>query len=254
MEDREALQRTLARAHRVLTILEEQAAGFDKLHIPVDLQVDLEEKQKEVASLQARLAQLEDHRPASLSNHLDPRPAIFVGRKGELTRCLTALTPDERGWGVVIDGIGGIGKTALALEVAHIARERAWFDAYLFASAKTTWLTAEGVRQETLALSSLDAFIREFARQLGKGDIVQTADAIERRRALLDALRGRCTLLIWDNLETLIAPERDAIAEFLRRLPAPNKSIVTSRHRIGESAVTVRLDHLLEREAFELMD
>ncbi len=51
------------------------------------------------------------------------------------------------------DGIGGMGKTALALEVAHLARKQALFDAYLFVSAKTTWLSAEGVRDETLAPS-----------------------------------------------------------------------------------------------------
>jgi hypothetical protein len=43
------------------------------------------------------------------------------------------------------------------------------------------------------------------------------------------------------------------IAEFLRKLPMPNKAIVTSRHRVGESAFTLRLDHLLEAEAFALM-
>jgi hypothetical protein len=146
-----------------------------------------------------------------------------------------------------------MGKTALALEVAHCARQQALFDAYLFASAKTTWLSPEGVRQETLALSSLDAFCREFARLLGQDDIVQISDATERRRALLDALRGRRALLIWDNLETLTADEREQIAEFLRKLPTPNKAIITSRRRTGESALTIRLDKLSFPEAADLM-
>ena len=59
--------------------------------------------------------------------------------------------------------------------------------------------------------------------------------------------------MIWDNLETLNAEERDMIAEFLRKLPTPNKAIITSRRRTGESAVTIRLDRLLEAEALELM-
>ncbi|RCJ23867.1 NB-ARC domain-containing protein [Nostoc minutum NIES-26] len=75
----------------------------------------------------------------------------------------------------------------------------------------------------------------------------------KRRRALLDALRGRRTLLIWDNLETLNAEEREMIAEFLRKLPTPNKAIITSRRRTGESALTIRLDRLSESEALELM-
>ncbi|MDF5739508.1 MULTISPECIES: tetratricopeptide repeat protein [unclassified Nostoc] len=252
MDNQEALQRTLTRARRALQILEEEKASYG-IRIPVDLQIELEEKQKEVTSLEARLSLLQGQRPASLPDNLPRYNDVFVGRKEEIARCLDALSPEERGWGVAIDGIGGMGKTALALEVAHSARKQALFDAYLFVSAKTTWLSAEGVREETLAQSSLDSFCREFAKGLGQTDIVKMTDATERRRALLDALRGRRTLLIWDNLETLNAEERDMIAEFVRKLPTPNKAIITSRRRTGESALTIRLDRLLEAEALELM-
>ncbi|MEH2392397.1 MAG: tetratricopeptide repeat protein [Nostoc sp.] len=252
MDNQEALQRTLNRARRALQILEEEKAGYG-IRVPVDLQIELEEKQKEVTSLEARLSLLEGQRPESVPDNLPRYNDVFVGRKQEIARCLEALSPEERGWGVAIDGIGGMGKTVLALEVAHFAREQALFDAYLFVSAKTTWLSTEGVRPETLALSSLDSFCREFAKGLGQTDIVKMTDATERRRALLDALRGRRTLLIWDNLETLNAEERNMIAEFLRKLPTLNKAIITSRRRTGESALTIRLDRLLEAEALELM-
>ncbi|QHG17482.1 tetratricopeptide repeat protein [Nostoc sp. ATCC 53789] len=252
MDNQEALERTLNRARRALQIIEEEKASYG-IRIPPDLVIELEEKQKEVTSLEARLSQLQGQRPASVPDNLPRYNDVFVGRKQEIARCLEALSPEERGWGVTVDGIGGMGKTVLALEVAHLARKQALFDAYLFVSAKTTWLSTEGVRQETLALSSLDSFCREFAKGLGQTDIVKMTDATERRRALLDALRGRRTLLIWDNLETLNAEERDIIAEFLRKLPTPNKAIITSRRRTGESAVTIRLDRLLETEALELM-
>jgi tetratricopeptide (TPR) repeat protein len=254
MDDREPLQQTLTMARAVLAVLEQQAAGFGALHIPAHLKIELEEKRKEVASLEARLSQLEGRRPATLPDNLPRRPEIFVGREEEVRRCLGALSPDERGWGVTIDGIGGIGKTALALEVAHQAKEQAGFDAYLFASAKTSRLTADGVRAETLALTPLDAFIREFALGLGERGVAEIPDATERRRALLEALRGRRALLIWDNLETLTKDERDGISEFLRRLPGVNKAIITSRRRTGESALTLRLDRLSEEAAFGLMD
>lgn len=253
MDDRANLENILTTARMVLMVLEQQAAGYSNLTIPAHLQVQLEEKRQEVASLEARLSQLQGKRSATLPDNLPRYTDVFVGRKQEIARCLEALSPDDRGWGVTIDGIGGMGKTALALEVAHLARQQALFDAYLFASAKTTWLSAEGVRQETLTLSSLDSFCREFAKGLGLTDIVQMTDATARRRALLDALRGRRALLIWDNLETLNTEERQMIAEFLRKLPTPNKAIITSRRRTGESALTIRLDRLSEAEAVELM-
>lgn len=53
--DRVALQRSLTMARRALSILEEQAAGFGKLHTPAHLQIELEEKRREVAELEARL-------------------------------------------------------------------------------------------------------------------------------------------------------------------------------------------------------
>ncbi|MBG1242049.1 tetratricopeptide repeat protein [Nostoc sp. NZL] len=253
MEDQTNLEQMLSTARMILTVLEQQAAGYTNLTIPAHLKVQLDEKRQEVTSLEARLSQLQGKRSENLPDNLPRYNDVFVGRKQEIARCLDALSPEERGWGVTIDGIGGMGKTALALEVAHLARKQALFDAYLFVSAKTTRLSTEGVRQETLALSSLDSFCREFAKELKQTDIVKMTDATERRRALLDALRGRRTLLIWDNLETLNAEERDMIAEFLRKLPTPNKAIITSRRRTGESAVTIRLDRLLEAEALELM-
>ena len=50
MDDQEALQRSLNRARRALQILEEEKAGYG-IRVPVDLQIELEEKQKEVTSL-----------------------------------------------------------------------------------------------------------------------------------------------------------------------------------------------------------
>lgn len=252
MNEIESLQRTLKRAKRALQILEEEKAGYG-IRVPVDLQIEFEEKQNEVASLEARLAQWQGGSTDKVSDNLPRYSTVFVGRKDEIARCLDALTPGDRGWGVIIDGIGGMGKTSLALEVANEAKEQAMFDAYLFASAKTSWLSPDGVREETLALSSLDAFCREFARILGERDIVGISDATERRRALLDALRGRKALLIWDNLETLTAEERDRIAEFLRKLPTPNKAMITSRYRTGESAARIQLGKLSFEDAIDLM-
>jgi len=252
MTHRAELESRLDLAKKVLTVLETQAAGHTILTIPAHLQVDLDEKRQEVASLEARLAQLQDN-AAAVPDNLPRYSTVFVGRKAEIATCLAALAPEERGWGVAIDGIGGIGKTSLALEVAHRTRQQARFDAYLFVSAKTTWLSPDGVRQETLAQSSLDAFCREFARLLGEDTVTHIPDATARRRALLDSLRGRRTLSIWDNLETLTAEERDLIAEFLLQLPAPNKAIITSRRRTGESALTLRLDRLSAAESLELM-
>ncbi|NER21545.1 MAG: hypothetical protein F6J96_12740 [Symploca sp. SIO1C2] len=55
MTDQEVVTPALAMARRTLAILEEQAAGFGKLQIPTHLTIELEEKRREVAELEARL-------------------------------------------------------------------------------------------------------------------------------------------------------------------------------------------------------
>ena len=46
----------LENARRALAILERQAAGFTSLSLPVPLQIELEDKRREVADLEARLS------------------------------------------------------------------------------------------------------------------------------------------------------------------------------------------------------
>jgi nucleoside phosphorylase len=55
MTDRDMLQPALAMAKRSLGILEVQAAGYGTLQIPAHLQIDLEQKRREVKELEARL-------------------------------------------------------------------------------------------------------------------------------------------------------------------------------------------------------
>jgi hypothetical protein len=235
VDERETLRQTRDTAQAVLAVLEKRAAGYTSLTIPAHLQVQLDEKRQEVTSLQMRLDQLEGRATeTTLLDNLPRPPAIFVGRREEIARCFDGLSPDDRGWGVTIDGIGGIGKTALALVVAHQARQQALFDACLFVSAKTTWLSAQGVRQETLARTSLDAFVREFMRLMGHAQDRQITDAREPRRALLEALRGRRVLLVWDNLETLTEEERGLIAEFLQAAHAQQSHRHQSLSHRGE--------------------
>lgn len=55
MTNQEVMTPALAMAKRSLAILEEQAAGFGRLQMPGHLRIDLEDKRREVAELEARL-------------------------------------------------------------------------------------------------------------------------------------------------------------------------------------------------------
>lgn len=58
MGERENIENNLNKVKRALAILEEQAAGFGKLHIPSHLQIELEDKRNEVSKLEIRLREL----------------------------------------------------------------------------------------------------------------------------------------------------------------------------------------------------
>lgn len=172
-----------------------------------------------------------------------PRRGSFFGRDEEMGKVMRALSPEDRTWGVLLDGIGGIGKTALAVEAAHRCKDRGQFTAYVFVSAKQTFLKPGGIREQAPAARTLDEFLNETARALGQTGIPKlTSD--DKRRALIAALRETPALLVYDNLETLHKEEQEALADFLRELPQGSKAIITSRRRGGEGAVWLRLEKL----------
>jgi LuxR family glucitol operon transcriptional activator len=181
----------------------------------------------------------------------------FVGRQAELEKLNQLLLPHPRSrhFVVTLDGIGGVGKSALALELAYRYRdgyatlpsdER--FEAIVWASAKRTLLTAGGIQQRAQSLNTLADLYREIATVLEQ-PAIQQADADQRRGLVERALTTQRTLLIVDNLETV---DDEELLSFLREIPDPTKVIVTTRHRI-DIAYTIRLAGMPEPDAQALM-
>ena len=172
-----------------------------------------------------------------------PRRAAFFGRAKEMEIVMRALSPADRTWGILVDGIGGIGKSALAVEAAYREQDTGAFNAFVFITAKQNILAPFGIREQTPVARVLDDFLNETARVLKQPEIARLANE-EKRRALLDVLRTMRTLLIYDNLETLSKEEQEAMADFLRELPQGCKAMITSRRRGGEGAVWLRVEEL----------
>ena len=180
--------------------------------------------------------------PPKIPNNL-PRRAAFFGRAKEMDVVMRALSPVDRTWGILVDGIGGIGKSALAVEAAYRAQAADTFDAFVFITAKQNILEPIGIREQMSVVRVLDDFLNETARVLGQPAIAKLTSE-EKRRVLLDVFRTMRTLLIYDNLETLSKEEQEAMADFLRELPQGCKAIITSRRRGGEGAVWLRVEEL----------
>jgi tetratricopeptide (TPR) repeat protein len=190
--------------------------------------------------------------PKSLIPHNLPSLQPFFGREDELKKIADALDPDSRTWGALIDGPAGVGKTSLAVRAAYSASPEA-FDKIVFISLKWRELDDDGVRDLSgFLVSGLVELFGELARELGRDDIVKAAED-QRPRLLIDALRGTQTLLVLDNLESLLKPERDILFTFVKKLPAGCKAILTSRGRIGSGAEELILEKLGEQAALDTL-
>lgn len=181
-----------------------------------------------------------------------PHQHLFFGRTAELATIADALSPESRGWGVLIDGPGGIGKTALAIRAANLA-PAAHYPFKIFLSAKVRELTPAGERAlQDYMLPNFIALISELARELGEEGIAKL-DPDERAKTVSRALMGKRALLVVDNLETFNETERGRLYQFLNRLPPGCKAIVTSRRRTDIDARIIRLDRLDQTAALALL-
>ncbi|MBN8212147.1 MAG: tetratricopeptide repeat protein [Xanthomonadales bacterium] len=184
--------------------------------------------------------------------HNLPRLQPFFGRENELKTIADALDPASRTWGALIDGPGGMGKTSLAVRAAYDAPPDI-FRKIVFISLKSRELDDDGLRDPSVfLLSGLVELFGELARELDRDDILKVAED-QRPRLLLDALRGTQTLLVLDNLESLLKPERDTLFTFIKKLPAGCKAILTSRGRIGSGAEELILEKLDEQAALDTL-
>ena len=195
--------------------------------------------------------------PKVYHNLPHPDYGTFVGREKELAQVHRILRPypHSRHALVTIDGIGGIGKSALALEVAHHYRrnydhlpadER--FEAIIWTSAKSSVLTADGIVPRQQITRTLDDVYTTIAVTLEREDITR-ARPEEQDELVTRALTQQRTLLIVDNLETV---DDERVNAFLRELPAPTKAIVTTRHRI-DVAYPVRLKGMPREDGLTLI-
>ena len=145
----------------------------------------------------------ESIKPPSCIDNL-PRPdySTFFGRDTERNEILDHLN-HPRAWITIIDGIGGVGKTALALNCGEHIREAALagsndFEHIIWASAKSERLTSYGISQVQPTFSDLSSLIRTILEVTG----FDSEEAEDRVALAKDVLAISKTLLILDNLET----------------------------------------------------
>lgn len=157
-----------------------------------------------------------------------PRRSFFVGRKNELSSVLELLHPNSRCHIVAIDGPGGVGKSSLALEAAHLCKDQGFFDLIVWTTAQERLLNEQGIEEFEPEIRVLDDVLEAVATAAGQP--ASDMGPAEHRDAVLRILGSTRCLIVVDNFESL----RDqSIGQFLRfQMPEPSKAIVTSRNKL----------------------
>ncbi|MFF5256646.1 tetratricopeptide repeat protein [Streptomyces leeuwenhoekii] len=180
---------------------------------------------------------------------LPPRPGGFTGRIAETDALLAALDPAAPSPVAVlvaaVSGLGGIGKTALAVETAHLACARGWFP------GGALFVDLHGYDAEPV---TADRGLQALLRALGvrPEDLPATADerAVLYRSVLAERARERGPVLIL--ADNAASPE-----QVRPLLPGDTRHrvLVTSRDRLPQlGARLVALDELTPAEAYGLLD
>src|SRR6516165_6010078 len=142
--------------------------------------------------------------------NLRPQATSFIGRESELDEVQTAIKAHRL---VTLTGVGGVGKTRLASEVAaRLADE----------FPDGVWLFELAAVSDPAAVPDAVAAVLGITQQPGKGVGESVAAALE----------GRLRLLVFDNCEHV----RDAAADLIEAIltqSATVRVVATSREGLG---------------------
>ena len=166
---------------------------------------------------------------------------VFTGREAELTELVSAAGEVARTLVIsALDGLGGIGKTALAVHTAHRVADR-FPDGQLF-------IDLRGHSAGGTPMSSADA-LAYLLRSLGVPGSAVPESLPERAALYRGRLAGHRTLILLDN-----AADPEQVRPLLPENPGC-LVLITSRNRLTEleHARALTLDILSEQEAATLL-
>jgi len=206
-DQRRHLTKVLQENRRRLFALEEQAAQFG-LQTPSHIRTEIDDIHREITRLQTQLGKLPLVLPAAAAD--------FRGRKAEIAGLVQALNQAvERGSVATISGVrgmGGIGKTELALTVAQLLRDT-FSDGQLFVDLRGT---SNVPLPPTLALQTIIYAFDPLA--ILPDDVAQ--------------LRGTYHTFLSDKHILILADDAKDVTQVKPLLPPPGSALlITTRQR-----------------------
>lgn len=185
------------------------------------------------------LAEHKRRRHLRLGRHLPPPEYAELFGVAAAQRRLAGLLRGADGPDFVsIEGLGGIGKTALARAVAYELAQDSDFEGIAWVSARQTWLNdLGGIEATPDAATTMADIAGRLATQLGFAELagLRAADKLDR---LAPFLKGSRQLIVIDNLETV--SDLALLLPALLPLARPSRFLLTSRQTLSHYPAVTR--------------
>ena len=204
--------------------------------------------------IQAKENQAREVYQASLEKRLRlPSEAHLFGVEEQLRNLLEQVVLTESPWLISIEGLGGIGKTALANSLARRTELINRFHEIAWVSAKQqSFLPGMGLEEKFAPALTVEALIDALLEQFGQCDLLNQSSSAK-REGLISLLRQSACLIVIDNLETIA--DYQTLLPILGETVNPSKVLLTSRHsvRAFSDIYCVTLEGLSQVDTFELI-
>ncbi|MGW7546351.1 tetratricopeptide repeat protein [Streptomyces sp. NPDC054770] len=178
--------------------------------------------------------------PEALAS-LPPKPSGFTGREDETAELLRALDDSAAALVSAVSGLGGIGKTALAVETAYLACGKGWFPGGVL------FVDLHGYDEQPVSAGQA---LQSLLRALGVPPEQIPATADDRASLYRSVLAQRAAVLV-------LADNASSPGQVRPLLPGKGRHrvLVTSRDRLPQlGARLVPLGQLTPEEARRLLE
>jgi len=175
--------------------------------------------------------QARSDRQALLERRLElPPDVLLIGVESRLDELQQLVTSGQEPWIVSIEGLGGIGKTALANAlVRRVALSSRFYDVAWVSAKQQEFLPSTGFHEIGRPALDADTLIDSLLEQFDHRDILVRSPQ-EKLAALTERLKKQSLLIVIDNLETLV--DYQTLLPLLRKLAHPARFLLTSRHSL----------------------
>ena len=217
-------------------------------------------RQEAITLLTAQIQQMENNalqaRLEEVTTSLNlPNTDILVGLDAPLAALRELVRGEQTHWVTAIEGIGGIGKTALAATLMRTLLDDpelagfAWVSAYRGVASPLARMRLANGRD----YSSAD-LLESLIRQLAGGDAVPLPFSVDAGNVVLRGILKQAPyLIVVDNLET--TTDLDTLLPIIHSLADPTRFVLTSRQSVATDPTVARLAavELTQRDVYHLI-